>query len=328
MMDEFSFIKRITPNKNFQRSLIVGIGDDAAVYRSKAGFDEVICVDTMVEDIHFRLDTLTPFQIGYKALAVNVSDIAAMGAIPTYYLVSIAVPKHWQEESVVEIYAGMKQLAEQYSLNLIGGDTVSTNDKLVITVTALGQVEQGEQLQRSMAQDGDIVFVTGTVGDSAAGLHLLFEKGLDGPYHAGEQVLVATHQQPKPQVEFARMLINHHIRVSLNDVSDGVASEVNELAEASQVTIRLHVNQLPLSDAMQMFPREKQIEWALYGGEDFQLIGTVAKEDWQRLLEQCHLLGIRCTNIGVVEAGDAKVLLVEDEQVTELKVFGYNHFRK
>ncbi len=175
--------------KNYQVSLIKGIGDDAAVYRGSAEMNEVVCIDTMVEGVHFRQDTLSPFQIGKKALAINMSDLAAMGAIPRSYLVSIAVSPEWSEEKLTEIYRGMSALAKRYGMDLIGGDTVSARAGLTLTVTAIGQVEHGRMLLREYARPGDVVFVTGTVGRSAAGLNLLEKKGMEADFHGKSRLL-------------------------------------------------------------------------------------------------------------------------------------------
>lgn len=181
--------------------MIKGIGDDAAVYRGSAEMNEVVCIDTMVEGVHFRQDTLSPFQIGKKALAINMSDLAAMGAIPRSYLVSIAVSPEWSEEKLTEIYRGMSALAKRYGMDLIGGDTVSARAGLTLTVTAIGQVEHGRMLLREYARPGDVVFVTGTVGRSAAGLNLLEKKGMEADFSREEQALVLAHQEPTPQIK-------------------------------------------------------------------------------------------------------------------------------
>ncbi len=328
MKDEFAFISRISPTKTNQPSLVQGIGDDAAVYQGSGKMDEVVCVDTMVEGVHFRKDTLSPYQIGKKSLAINVSDLAAMGAIPAYYLVSIAISPSWQEEELAEIYRGMDELALQYNMDLIGGDTVSTGDALVLTVTVIGRVERDQARYRHQAKAGDVLFLTGYVGTSAAGLDLLFEKGLDGEYTADEQFLVRAHQEPSPHVEAGRILATFHERVSLNDVSDGVASEANELAEASKVQITIDADALPFHESMKDFSRKKQLDWALFGGEDFVLIGTVAKEHADGLSEQFRAYHLPFHQIGMVEAGEPSVFLKEGHQVTRLEKHGYNHFQK
>ncbi|BAB04263.1 thiamine-phosphate kinase [Halalkalibacterium halodurans] len=328
MRDEFSLIRSISPANVHQPSLHVGIGDDAAIYEGAPEMEEVLCVDTMVEEIHFRRDTLTPFQIGYKSLAINISDLAAMGATPKFYLVSIAVPPQWSDREIKTLYRGMAECAAPYRMDLIGGDTVSTNAKLVVTVTAVGHVPKGTRLLRQRARPGDVVFLTGTVGQSAAGLELLNKKGLHGPFTEEEELLVLAHQQPQPQVEAGHLFARSGYRIALNDVSDGVASEANELAEASKVKLVLKANTIPLHPAMETFSKEQQLEWALFGGEDFQLIGTAAVDAFASLQQLAIQRGISLTEIGYVEAGSPVVELEEGTARSVLKKSGYNHFAK
>lgn len=328
MKDEFEFIKRITPAKKNQRSVLVGIGDDAAVYEAEQGFEQVVCVDTMVEGIHFRKDTLLPAHIGYKALAINISDLAAMGAEPLYYLVSIAIPSDWTEDEIDDIYRGMSQLAETYKMDLLGGDTVSTDDKLVISVTAIGHVEKGRALLRSRAKPGDVVFVTGDVGHSAAGLQLLLEFGVHGQFTSNEKILVRKHQRPLPQIEAGRCFTLSQSRIALNDISDGLASEAHEIAEASAVTLIIEADKIPTGTELDGYSREKQLEYALFGGEDFQLIGTVQHKEWQRLKDTCENQGVMLTAIGYVQEGEADVVLMDNGKKRRVDKKGYNHFKK
>jgi thiamine-monophosphate kinase len=320
--DEFAFIQKITPKINSSQDVIVGIGDDAAVIRPKPNNDIIVCKDTMVEGVHFIRDTMSPFQIGHKALAANISDIAAMGGIPTFYLVSIVIPPNWEEDELVELYEGMEQLAEKHKMALIGGDTVSTNGPLVVTVTVLGNVEQGKGLKRSGAQSGDILFLTGTVGDSAAGLHILLS---DNTNKEESHSLVERHQKPNPKVEEGRILISFP-RVSANDISDGVASEAVEIAESSYVDLIIDQQLIPLSNEIKMFEEEQAYKWALFGGEDYELIGTTSPESWIEIEAAFQERNLSITKIGEVLEGTGKVYLRTKEKTIELKKEGYNHF--
>ncbi|WP_453992208.1 thiamine-phosphate kinase [Bacillus nitroreducens] len=327
LQDEFHFINKIKPKSISQSGLIAGIGDDAALFRPTLEMEQIICMDTMVEGIHFTSNTLTPYQIGYKALAVNISDIAAMGGIPTYYLVSIAIPKSWNESDLLSIYEGMAMLADKYQMDLIGGDTVSIAETLVITVTVLGEVEKGKHLLRSHAQPGDIVFVSGTVGDSAAGLSLLLEHGKDHLFTASEEILIKKHQYPVPRVEIGRLLSTFD-RVSLNDVSDGLASETNEIAKASSVTLLIDQDQIPFSEPVLSHFHDRALELAMYGGEDFELVGTMAASDWDILQKKAKEHGYLLSKIGTVTDGPPSVLLNHKGELHKLEMKGYNHFTK
>ncbi|WP_191559320.1 thiamine-phosphate kinase [Metabacillus idriensis] len=325
IQDEFHFIDKIKQKNNRHTLLVEGIGDDAAVYQTKNDYLEIVCADTMVEGVHFLKDASSPKDIGFKAVAVNISDVAAMGGIPKYYLVTIAVPKSWSEEELVELYTGMDEIAEVYHMDLIGGDTVSTSDKLVITVTVIGEVKRNRQRLRRDARPGDIVFVTGTIGDSAAGLQILLGN-LSVNDEKDRSFLVNRHKRPSPQVKAGQILSSIN-RVSLNDISDGLASELNELCEASCVKMVIEKDKIPLSDSIRSLNSNQLDEWILYGGEDFELVGTVSPSLFDQLQKQCNEEGICLTVIGHVEAGHSEVILLDDGNETKLHKSGFNHFK-
>ncbi len=282
-MNEFDFIRSIKQATYRNTSIIKGIGDDAAVFRQSYQ-DNVTAVDTFVEGVHFSRKTMEPFHVGYRALAANISDMAAMGADPISYLVSIVVPSHYSNQDLAEIYRGLDTIATKYQLDLIGGDTV-TGEQLVLSVTINGAVMRDKARYRHLMKPGDLIFVTGTLGDSAAGLELLLNKQLDV---IGEEYLINRHRMPTPRVEFAKGLASID-RLALNDISDGIASEVNELAQASNLTIYLTASNLPLSSELKQYSRSQQLEYSLNGGEDFELVGSVSPENWpevQRIAKQ------------------------------------------
>ncbi|TYS62550.1 thiamine-phosphate kinase [Sutcliffiella horikoshii] len=321
--DEFAFIKDIQPERLFHAQKVVGIGDDAAIIGVEEGFEKIVCVDTMVEGVHFTRGTMKPFDIGYKALAANISDVAAMGGYPLYYLVSITISKEWSQEELRAIYDGMRSLGDQYEVDLIGGDTTS-GKTMVLSVFVIGQVEKGKRLLRSRAKEGDVVFVSGTVGDSAGGLDILLHNEGASTEHPS---LMEYHQRPKPQVTLGRMLSKFE-RVSLNDVSDGLASELLEIAEASQVDILINKETIPISEDLQNYRAEKAFQWAMTGGEDFELVGSIPETDWVKLQEECQTAGIKITKIGTVSSGEGRAFLKSHDGVQELKKEGYNHFNR
>uniref|UniRef100_UPI00338ACEC4 thiamine-phosphate kinase n=1 Tax=Sutcliffiella sp. FSL R7-0096 TaxID=2921670 RepID=UPI00338ACEC4 len=319
--DEFAFIKDIQPARLFHEEMVIGIGDDAAIVSFEDGYEKIVCVDTMVEDVHFTRQTMAPFDIGFKALAANISDVAAMGGYPMYYLVSITIPKSWKPDELKEIYNGMKQLGDQYEMDLIGGDTTS-GKTMVLSVFVIGKVEKGKRLLRSNAKEGDVVFVSGSLGDSAGGLDILLHNR-----PVAYQTLVTKHQQPKPQVALGRILSRYE-RVSLNDVSDGLASELLEIAEASQVDILINKETIPISDDLRNYDADKAFSWAMTGGEDFELVGSLPASDWDSLHEKCMASGIPISKIGSVQGGQGQVFLKTDEGLQKLKKEGYNHFNR
>lgn len=324
MKNEFEWIRSIAPARHRRSSVIKGIGDDAAVVRPKEGFDSVLSVDTMVEEVHFTKDTMPLTAIGYKALAVNVSDLAAMGALPLYFMVSVAIPKEgWQQEEIDEIYKGLGEAAEEYSMDLIGGDTVSTRSALVITVSVVGRVEQYRQLLRSDAETNDVVFLTGPVGYAAAGLSLLLERGRE---MWGDDPFIQAHQRPKAQVEQGRFFAESGERIALNDVSDGLAHEAKEIAEASGVDLLLEWKKLPHLEKFQHVPLIRQREWLLHGGEDFALLGTMRAALFTSVQKQLQDKGLTLYEIGKVRRGKGNVWLEHDGEEKLLEDKGYTHF--
>ncbi|WP_416148601.1 thiamine-phosphate kinase [Salipaludibacillus sp. HK11] len=327
MNNEFDWIKSIAPTKHYHTSVKTGIGDDAAIYAVEQGYEQVIAVDTMVEGIHFKKETMPIKSIGYKALAVNLSDLAAMGATPLYFLVSVAFPKQgWSQEELSEIYHGMNQLADRWHVDLIGGDTVSTKEGLVITVTVVGHVEAGRHLLRSNAKEGDVLFITGKLGLSAFGLEKLLVEGLSVADDLSMRPFLKAHQEPEPDLAAGQLLAQCGQRVSLNDVSDGVAHEAKEIAEASGVNVVIDWEKLPICHEFTKYSLEKQEDWMLYGGEDFKLVGTVSSDKWSDLEQQFQDNQLPIYVIGAVEQGNGAVFLQRQGKRSLIEKSGYQHF--
>lgn len=308
-MDEFSFIDSIKQHTYKQSSLIKGIGDDAAVFSSLSQ-NIVSAVDTFVEGVHFSKETMSLFHAGYRALAANISDLAAMGAAPAFYLVSIVIPKGWAQEELLQIFNGMRHIAQNYNMDLIGGDTVSGKE-LCISITVIGFTMKDKARYRNTAQSGDIVFVTGTLGDSGAGLHILTHSD----NYKEASYYINRHRMPTPRVSFAASL-DHLVRVTLNDISDGIASEANEIAEASKATLLLNEPEIPTRDSFIQFPLKMQEKWKLFGGEDFELLGTIPAKEWKEVQRIGELTNTRVTKIGkVAETGQyGKVILKQQDK--------------
>jgi thiamine-monophosphate kinase len=335
--DEFGLIAYLTArhktSEKYKKRIVVGNGDDAAVVAGRNGYDWIACCDTMVEEVHFKRQTMMPRDIGHKALASNISDIAAMGGIPLFYLISLGLPLTWQEEEVAEVYDGMAELASRYNMVLLGGDTVAVPGPLTITVTVLGEIEQGLALRRSSARPGDLVFVTGTVGDSGAGLHVLLQEGWSVANIPDRwNSLAACHRHPEPHIKAGRILAESGVRIALNDISDGLASETWEIAEASGVTIVLDENSIPLSADILCYAEmsgENALEWGFYGGEDYRLVGCAPAGQQEKLSRMFADEGLPLYWIGEVQEGKAEVRLRRhDGESTFLPKKGYNHFNE
>lgn len=308
-------------------SVVVGIGDDAAVLLPTPRQLLLMTTDMLVESVHFDLATTTPWQLGYKAVAVNLSDIAAMGGVPRHAVVSVALPSSTPTELVVNLYQGMKEICHEFGVNIVGGDTVSSPQGLVINVAVTGEVAPVNLVRRSGAQIGDIVAVTGYLGNSAAGLDLLSVGEWEDFDFAWP--LVTAHLSPRPQVKAGAILAAAGA-TSMDDVSDGLASESNEIAKASGVGIKLYAEQIPLATELKAAAAKlgkQPLDYALYGGEDFQLLFTMEPRKYEELLiVQPDLQLIR---VGEIVDSNQGVTLVDAEggvQVIEAK--GYNHFRQ
>ncbi|MFC3342951.1 thiamine-phosphate kinase [Paenibacillus abyssi] len=366
-LDEFASIHKWTKGRQpeqWQRSrgVVLGIGDDTAVVElpeaaaGSGAWQWLLAVDTMVETVHFNWTTMTEEDVGYKALAANVSDIAAMGGLPQHALVSVSVPRSFEPQRMSRFYDGLYACAEQYGVAVVGGDTTSSPQHLVVAVTVTGTVEADRAVRRSGARAGDAVFVTGPLGMSAAGLHYLLAADSGASGHglsgrsgspdvpaaaaaeaaeaaeaAGAAPLVRAHRRPQPSVRAGRLLLSRGTCRSLNDVSDGAASEAWELAEASGVSIVLREDWLPRSGSLASYAASvgvDPLEWMLYGGEDYVLIGTMDKHDADAAKSELNGQGIPFYRIGEVEEGEPGVWLSEGtgKKRTAVPKRGYNHF--
>ena len=318
-LDEFALIDKLTQHSIYNPTYVkVGVGDDCAVYDTPRDVDQLVSTDMMVEGIHFSESTTSPFDVGYRLGAANISDIAAMGGTPRHMVVSIAVPKGRHASYVEEVYQGLHTICAEYSVNIIGGDTVSTEGPFVISATVFGDVPKHQSVLRSGAQDGDAVFITNYLGLSYVGLHSLLEGSEDYP------VSRSVHQRPIPHVECG-IIARDLGATSMNDISDGLSSELNEIAKASQVTIYIDESKLPIYPEVQAYCESHQMSpyfpmWT--GGEDFQLVGTIPADKAEALPAETF------TIIGHVKAGNAQVLVDRDGQWMRVEPKGYNHLDK
>ncbi|URN96638.1 MAG: thiamine-phosphate kinase [Candidatus Pristimantibacillus lignocellulolyticus] len=347
-MDEFSRIlywNKQRQDQSLKESLgvIVDIGDDAAVVSlpdqvesKQKQYETLYTVDTMVEEIHFSSATTDYEHIGYKALASNLSDIAAMGGIPLHALIAISVPSHYSSDHINRIYNGIYECANRYKVAIVGGDTTSSPHSLTISITVIGIVESKKAILRSGAKAGDIVFVTGVPGQSAAGLHVLQHADKSQYQKSIVEPLIRAHQLPEPHLLAGRLLNASNECHALNDISDGLISELAEIAKASHVDITIDENQIPLSEHMSQYAalsRQPLFDWVLYGGEDYILVGTAAKEHFSSIQASFHEQQLQLYAIGVVEQGNGAVWIESWNDQQQLKARnqivnrGYNHFK-
>lgn len=318
---EFNFIHSIQDNTIYDPATVVnGIGDDCAVYKSSIGYDQLISTDTMVEGIHFSFHYMMPYDVGYRLMTANLSDIAAMGGIPRQVVLSVAAEEYVDTDILQDIYRGIKDQCRRFRVNLIGGDTVRIKGPMVWTITIIGEVPFGESVLRSGAKVGDIVGVTNYVGYAATGLGALTHS------LQGYPMTTIGHQRPNPQIELGIQLRELGIH-SMNDISDGLSSELWDIAQASQVAIIIDEARVPLHEETYKLAASLQtnpVDYALYGGEDFQLVFTAPKSLESSLQD---LDGI--TIIGEVIEGTPSVqAITKDKTIRTLDGKGYNHFHE
>jgi thiamine-monophosphate kinase len=330
-LGEFVLIDRVTKNLPVNQSkVLMGIGDDAAVLRTDRDKLLLMTTDMLVEGVHFSFDYARPREIGKKSLVVNISDIAAMGGLPTHGTVAIGIPPGFTVKKTEALYAGLREACTEYKVNIVGGDTVKSPERLVINITLLGEIEAFRITYRSGAKPGDIIAVTGPLGGSAAGLYLLQHPDPAFPKDLTKN-LRNRHLNPGARVREGRLLSGSGAVTAMNDISDGLASEINEICRASGAGCILRAADIPvdkaagrLADNCSLSP----LEWALYGGEDYELVVTVKPErltELKRLLEkQGYFLHV----CGEVTGHDEGCRLQQpDGGFTPLEPGGYNHFR-
>lgn len=304
-MAEFSIIDTYFNRKNVN-SVDLGVGDDSALLTPPPQKQLVICADTSVAGRHFPLDT-DPHAIGWKSVAVNLSDIAAMGAKPHSILLALSLPQI-DHDWLKGFSQGLYDCCDQFGVSLIGGDTTQS-PHLTITITALGWIETGQAVTRSGAQDGDLICVSGTVGDAAFALQHLghpLQKRLD---------------YPTPRCELGEQLKG--LASSMIDISDGLAQDLGHILQASDKGASIHVDQLPLSATLQQLPEKEKFQYALAGGDDYELCFSISPENYHKIKQQ-HV-NTSITIIGQITQNLGLNLLKNGVNYS-IQSNGYQHF--
>ncbi|TCV94005.1 thiamine-phosphate kinase [Luteibacter rhizovicinus] len=314
---EFDLIERIRRRTDTQRDDVrTGIGDDAAIVAVPAGRELAVAIDTLVEGVHFPVGT-SPEDIGWKALAVNLSDLAAMGATPAWALLALSTPDG-SPAFFDGLADGFAQLAGSYRLALIGGDT--TRGPLTVTVAVHGFTSPGEALLRSGARVGDIVMVTGTLGDAAAGLRCLGEPDV-APYAA----LIERLNRPVPRVSAGQAL--RGIATACIDISDGLVADLGHICAASGVGATIDAPMLPRSSALfSHFDDAVALDFALSGGDDYELCFTVPADRAATMTADLARVGCGVTRIGRIVEGQGVRVLDAAGNVLSPSHTGWNHF--
>jgi len=330
-LGEFPLIDLVGQIVGVERpDIVVGIGDDVAVLGGTG--DELILatVDSQVEGVHFLLDRITPFQLGRRALAINLSDIAAMGGTAQYALVSLALPVDTEVAWVEELYRGLRAEGDRFGVAVVGGNMARSLGGVFIDVCVLGRVRREQLLLRTGAKVGDWILVTGYLGDSAAGLSLLLDDRLSVA-DADRELLIGRHLTPIPRLAEAAVIARSGLATAMIDLSDGLSSDVGHICERSRVGARVWAERLPISPAArQVAALTGRAPWrlALEGGEDYELCFTAPPGVAEELVAAVSReTGTPVTVVGeILPTGEGRWLVLEDGQEMHLEAKGWKHF--
>jgi thiamine-monophosphate kinase len=294
-----------------------GLTDDAAVYRQRPGDDLVLTTDTVAAGVHFFADD-PPDAIAKKALRVNLSDLAAKGAEPFGYLLSLALPNDWTEAWLKRFTAGLASDQKAYGVTLLGGDTTRAAGGLSIAITALGRVPKGEAVLRSGARPGDAIFVSGTIGDGALGLRMRGKKG------RGVKHVVDRYLHPQPRLALAPVVRAH--ATAAMDVSDGLVGDLAHICDVSGVGAEIAVEDVPLSAAAagMLTANPKLLPVILNGGDDYEVLATVPPAAEDTFAEDADASGVSVTRIGTIAAGKGPPI-VRDRSGRAIRLSATSH---
>lgn len=314
--------------------LAIGIGDDAAVWEDSAGRYTIATTDAMVEGVHFTPTTTGWYDLGWKAMASNISDIAGMGGTPRYALAVLGACGDRDLEEILELCRGMADLAAESGTLVVGGDTVSSPITMV-TITVLGETTGSREadgrlpiLSRFAARPGDLLAVTGRLGSSAGGLELLLRRG-EGGVPPGLAPLVEAHRRPRPRVREGRMLVEAGVRCGM-DMSDGLVQDLTRICRASGVSATVELERLPMDPLLRQAFGERAVDLALAGGEDYELLCAASSESIHEAQLLLHAAGTTLTVVGRVleqQPGRPPVMLVDpDGRIHAPRRLGWEHF--
>lgn len=313
--ERIAAIGRLTGGRG--RGVVLGIGDDSALLVSRAGFDTAVSSDLLVEGVHFRLDWTSPEQLGHKALAVSLSDMAAMGAAPCAAVVSLALPSGIGDGFIEAFYLGATAIADRFETSIVGGDLSWSPSSIVIDSVLVGHVEEGRALRRDRARAGQDVYVSGELGTSACGLARLLASGHDSIGMALDDAFLRAHLVPEPRVVLGRALVERCLASAAIDVSDGLSSDLAHVCDASGVGAVLEATAIPAPAGLQM---------ALHGGEQYELVFAADPCHRDSIAEIAAELGLPLTRIGRFDGSVAGVWLESEGTSSRLEPSGFDHF--
>jgi thiamine-monophosphate kinase len=303
-LEEFALIRALRGRFSHRDAEVIrGIGDDAAVIATSPKQWWHVTTDMLVEGVHFDLGTASPEAVGYRSAMANLSDLAAMGAVPRYLLTSIAIPRRCTAAHVEQLYGGLMKACRPHGVNLIGGDTSASRGGLFLSLTLIGITRSGQALLRSGARIGDALYVTGTLGDSLAGLQILTRRPSGRVAKPHQRFLIHRHLRPTARVSEGQWLSRARLASAAIDLSDGLSGDVRHLCEESRVGVDIELGAIPVSRACRAYAKASEqdpTQLALSGGEDYELLFTVSAHRQPAVEQQAKKAGYRITRIGVI----------------------------
>ena len=321
-----NWLQKSTARRSSQVKL--GIGDDAALVRLAHGHDLILTSDLSIENIHFIRGMHPAHAIGHRALARSLSDIAAMGGIPRFVLVSVALPGNVARRWVEDFYRGLDELARRFGVTVIGGDTTVVSHTATVDVVVAGEVPSGKGLRRSGAKAGDVIFVSGCLGHSALGLDLLKSRERGGSRAArkkgtAEKDALHAHLYPEPRCKLGAFLRRRNLATSMMDLSDGLSLDLARLCRASNVGAKVWAERIRGPKGL---PSEKSLNLALDGGEDYELLFTVSPAKTSKIPPAFS--GVPLYPVGEITRSKNLALIRSDGTAVPLAAKGYDHFAK
>ncbi len=337
--DLIARIKRLAESSAEDSSVLAGIGDDCAVLVPRPDRRLIVTTDTLVESIHFDLEYFDPWHLGRKTAAVNLSDAAAVGGSPRWALLNMAVPQGLTGVFWDSFFEGLRSRLSQYGVSLVGGDTVSAPERLSISLTLIGEIKGGRWLSRDSAKPDDLIYCSGHLGESAAGLELLKRyqgtrdtfRGRKAVHRISRAVLkrlASRHLDPEPRVTLGQALLASGMVQAAIDISDGVATDLAHMCKNSRVGAEVRAGEIPVSRSLKSASRflgVSPLEFALTGGEDFELLWTVSKKDRSEVQKiASKILGHIPFHIGRIVRGEG-VFLRTSQGAKDIAYQGYEH---
>jgi thiamine-monophosphate kinase len=336
---EKQFLQTVKKHLKTDQDIVRVFSEDCAVINQDKNFYQLFTVDSLVEGVHFQREYMPGFLLGRKALTVNLSDIGAMGGTPQFYLLSLGAPPNTPVQLIDDIYQGMAATAQEYGVRLIGGN-VTSSAQLFLDITMIGRVKKAHLVRRDGANRGDVLFVTGQLGGSAEGLNLLREgfrlignglilpEGQRDSNHAMEAIQI--HLNPACSVRLGDQLAKTRMITSMIDLSDGIASDLSEIARESRVGARIDLEKVPVAPSVLYWERKRNRDpriLALFGGEDYHLLFTVSKKEKLKFLTRMEKENITVYEIGRIVSRTQGVFAVDREGGSFALDHGFQHFR-